>query len=526
MSRDFQLPGRSPVIAMNGMAATSHPLATLAAIDILRDGGTAADAAAAAVATLCVVEPHMTGIGGDCYWLIAKEGAAPTGYNGSGRSGANASYAALREQGLSEIGNSIHSVTVPGAIDAWDAILKAHGRFGLDRVLRAAIGYAETGFPVASRIAWDWQRQVQKLSGDPGASKHYLFGGKAPAEGDVIRLPALAATLKTIAARGARAFYEGEIADDIARTLASRGSSLTGEDLARHKGDTVATIASSYRGLDIHELPPNGQGFVALLMLNILENFDMKSLDPTGPERFHLVLEAARLAYAARDAHLADADHMRVPVAGMIDKAWAKKLAAMIDPARRSDLPAAPAPSSDTVYLTVVERDRTAVSFINTLFSSFGSGICTEKTGIVLTNRGACFTMQEGHANVFAPGKRPMHTIIPAAAFRNGRCEMTFGVMGAHYQPMGHVQLILNMLDYGMDVQQAIDAPRFFFEGETVEVESGTPQATIDGLRARGHKIGHADQPWGGAQVIRIDRARGVLIAGSEPRKDGCALGY
>jgi gamma-glutamyltranspeptidase/glutathione hydrolase len=526
MSRDFQLPGRSPVIARNGMAATSHPLATLAALEVLREGGTAADAAVAAVATLCVVEPHMTGLGGDCYWLVAKEDGAPRGYNGSGRAGANASYEALRGQGLSAIGNSIHCVTVPGAIDAWDAILKAHGRFGLDRALRAAIDYAENGFPVASRIAWDRKRHVQKLAADPGASKHYLFGGKAPAEGDVIRLPALAATLKTIAAKGARAFYEGEIADDIARTLAARGSFVTADDLARHKGDMVAPIASNYRGLDILELPPNGQGFVALLMLNILENFDMKSLDPTGPERFHLVLEAARLAYAARDAHLADADHMRVSVARLLDKAWAKKLAGMIDPAKRSNLPAALAPSSDTVYLTVVDRDRTAVSFINTLFSSFGSGICTEKTGILLTNRGACFTLQDGHPNVFAPAKRPMHTIIPALGMKNGRCEMSFGVMGAHYQPMGHVQLILNMLDYGMDVQEAIDAPRFFFEGETVEVESGTPQATIEGLRARGHKVAHAAQPWGGAQLIRIDRERGVLIAGSEPRKDGCALGY
>jgi gamma-glutamyltranspeptidase/glutathione hydrolase len=526
MSRDFQLPGRSPVIARNGMAATSHPLATLAAIDVLREGGTAADAAVAAVATLCVVEPHMTGIGGDCYWLVAKEGAAPTGYNGSGRSGASASYDALRQNGLSQIGSSIHSVTVPGAIDAWDAILKAHGRFGLDRTLRAAIDYAENGFPVASRIAWDWQRHVQKLSADAGARKHYLFGGKAPAEGDVISMPALAATLKTIAAKGARAFYEGEIANDIARTLCARGSFVTADDLARHKGEMVRPIASNYRGLDILELPPNGQGFVALLMLNMLENFDMKSLDPTGPERFHLVLEAARIAYAARDTHLADADHMRVPVAKLLDKTWAKKLAAMIDPNKRSDLPVAPAPSSDTVYLTVVDRDRTAVSFINTLFSSFGSGICTEKTGILLTNRGACFTLEAGHPNVFAPAKRPMHTIIPAAAFRKNCCEMSFGVMGAHYQPMGHVQLILNMLDYGMDVQQAIDAPRFFFEGETVEVETGTPKATIEGLRARGHKLAYTDQPWGGAQAIRIDRERGVLIAGSEPRKDGCALGY
>jgi gamma-glutamyltranspeptidase/glutathione hydrolase len=526
MSRDFQLPGRSPVIACNGMAATSHPLATLAAIDALRDGGTAADAAVAAVAVLCVVEPHMTGIGGDCYCLVARPGASPWGYNGSGRSAAAASDEALRAQGLREIGNSIHAVTVPGAIEAWERVLQAHGRFGLDRALRAAIGYAENGFPVAPRVAWDWQRQVGKLSADAGASRHYLFGGKAPKEGDVIRLPALAATLRAIAARGARAFYEGEIAQDIARTLAARGSLLTAEDIARHKGDAVTPISSNYRGLDVLELPPNGQGLVALIMLNILENFDMRSLDPTGPERFHIVLEAARLAYAARDAHLADADHMRMPVAKLIDKGWAKTLAARIDRDKRSALPATPAPSSDTVFLTVVDRDRTAVSFINTLFSSFGTGICTEKSGIMLTNRGACFTLEPGHPNTFGPAKRPMHTIIPAAGMRNGRCEMTFGVMGAHYQPMGHVQLVLNMLDYGMDVQQAIDCPRFFFEGETVEVETGTPEATIEGLRARGHKVAHAATPWGGAQAILIDWERGVLIAGSEPRKDGCALGY
>ena len=526
MSRDFQLPGRSPVIACNAMAATSHPLATLAAVDILRDGGTAADAAVAAVAVLCVVEPHMTGIGGDCYALVARPGVAPWGYNGSGRSGAAASADALRTQGLSEIGNSIHAVTVPGAIEAWEQILRAQGRFGLDRALRAAIGYAENGFPVAPRLAWDWQRHVGKLAADPGASKHYLFGGKAPREGDVIRFPALAATLKAIAAKGARAFYEGEIAEDMARTVAARGSFLKPEDFARHQGEAATPIASNYRGLDLVELPPNGQGLTALIMLNILENFDLKSLDPTGPERFHLVLEAARLAYAVRDTHLADTVHMRTPVADLIDKRFAKKLAALIDPNKRSALPAAPAPSSDTVYLTVVDSDRMAVSFINSLFSSFGTGICTEKSGILLTNRGACFTLAPDHPNTFGPAKRPMHTIIPALGMRNGRCEMSFGVMGAHYQPMGHVQLVLNMLDYGMDVQQAIDCPRFFFEGDTVEVETGTPQATIEGLKARGHRVAYAATPWGGAQTILIDWDRGVLIAGSEPRKDGCALGY
>jgi gamma-glutamyltranspeptidase/glutathione hydrolase len=524
--RDFQLPGRSPVIACDGMAATSHPLATLAAVDTLRAGGTAADAAVAAVATLCVVEPHMTGIGGDCYCLVSQPGKPVWGYNGSGRAGAKASDEVLRAQGLKEIGNSIHAVTVPGALDAWEALLKTHGRFGLDRALQPAIKYAEGGFPVAARVAWDWPRYGAKLKADPGASKHYLFNGEAPKEGDVIRFPALAKTLKTIAAKGARAMYEGELADDMVATVAARGSFLTAEDYANHRGDVVTPISTNYRGLDLVEIPPNGQGLTALVMLNILENFDLKALDPLGPERFHLVLEAARLGYAVRDTHIADAAHMCTPVGDLLDKSFGKKLASLIDMSKRSKLPSAPAPGSNTIYLSVVDRDRMAVSFINSLYSGLGLGICTEKSGIMLTNRGACFTLEPDHPNTFGPNKRPMHTIIPALAMRDGRCDMSFGVMGAHYQPMGHVQIMLNMLDYGMDVQQAIDAPRFFFEGENTVVETGTNAATIEGLKQRGHTVVMADQPWGGAQAIKIDWNRGVLIGGSESRKDGCALGY
>ena len=508
------------------MAATSHPLATLAAVDILRAGGTAADAAVAAVAVLCVVEPHMTGIGGDCFTLISQPGKPVWGYNGCGRSGAAASAEALRGQGMSEIGNSIHAVTVPGSIAAWEDILKNHGRFGLDRVLQQAIQYAENGFPVAPRVAWDWQRQVGKLAGDPGAAKHYLFNGKAPQEGDVIRFPALAETLKTIGAKGARGFYEGAIGEEMAATVAARGSFLTAEDFATHRGEVVTPIATRYRGLDLTEIPPNGQGITALVMLNILENFDLKKLDPTGPERFHLVLEAARLAFAVRDSHIAEPSFMRVGVPDLLDKAFGKKLAGLIDMNKRSKLPSAPTPGSDTVYLSVVDRDRMACSFINSLYSSFGVGLCTEKSGILLTNRGACFTLEAGHVNELGPSKRPMHTIIPAMAMKDGRCDMSFGVMGAHYQPMGHVQIITNMLDYGMDVQEAIDCPRFFFEGEETVVETGTPQATIDGLKARGHTVTMAPTPWGGAQTVKIDWDRGVLIGGSEPRKDGCALGY
>jgi gamma-glutamyltranspeptidase/glutathione hydrolase len=527
MSRDFHLPGRSPVIASEGMAATSHPLASLAAIEVLRDGGNAADAAVTAVAVLCVVEPHMTGIGGDCFCMISKPGRPVWGYNGSGRAGRGASIDALLERGIDTIAlDSIHAVTVPGAVDAWAAILAAHGRRRLDRALAPAIRYAAEGFPVASRIAWDWSQLVAKLAADAGAARHFLFSGRAPAEGDVVRLPALAQTLSTIAAQGPNAFYEGPIAQDMVATVAGRGSFLTVEDFARHRGDVVAPITSNYRGLDILELPPNTQGLTALVLLNILERFDLAALDPLGPDRFHIALEGARLAYAVRDTHIADPIAMRTSVQTLLDKDFAANLAEGIDRARRVCPPSASLPGSDTVYLTVVDRDRMAVSLINTLYSNFGVGICTEKTGIVLTNRGACFLLDPDHPNAFGPSKRPLHTIIPALALRGERCDMAFGVMGAHYQPMGHVQIVTNMVDHGLDVQAAIDAPRAFFVNEQTVVERGLPQATIDGLRARGHDVALAHSPWGGGQAIRIDWQRGVLIGGSDPRKDGCAIGY
>ena len=496
MSRDFQLPGRSPVIACEGMAATSHPLASRVAIETLRAGGNAADAAVAAVAVLCVVEPHMTGIGGDCFAMIHAPDRPVWGYNGSGRAGSSASLDAVLAQGMRMIApDSIHAVTVPGAIDAWAAILAAHGRFALDRVLAPAIHYGESGFPVAARIAWDWAQAVGKLRADAGAARHLLFDGRAPAEGDVVRLPALAQSLKTIAAQGPRAFYEGPLAQDMVATVAARGSFLAAEDFARHRGEVVAPIATNYRGLDVLELPPNTQGLTALVLLNILERFDLAALDPLGTDRFHLALEAARLAYAVRDTHIADPAAMRVSPLDLLDKNFAAKLAARIDRATRVPLPRAPSPGDDTVYLTVVDRDRMAVSLINTLYSTFGVGICTEKTGIMLTNRGACFVLDPDHPNAFGPGKRPMHTIIPALAFRDGRCELSFGVMGAHYQPMGHAQVITNMVDYGMDVQAAIDAPRAFFLGDSAVVERGLPEATVDGLRARRHDVVRAPSP-------------------------------
>jgi gamma-glutamyltranspeptidase/glutathione hydrolase len=514
------------VFACDGMAATSHPLASQAAIDALKAGGTAADAAVAAAATLAVVEPHMTGIGGDCFCLVAKPGMPVWGYNGSGRAAAVADARALWDQGVRAIDlRSPHAVTVPGAVEAWSAVLARHGRFGLDRALALAIRYAEDGFPVAPRIAYDWTFVEQTLRADPGASRHFLVHGKAPTEGDIMRFPALAATLKAIAARGPKAFYE-EVAADIVATLAPRGSWLTQDDFASHRGDEVTAISSDYRGLGIVELPPNGQGLVALVLLNILENFDLAALAPDGAERLHIALEAARLAYAVRDTHVADPAFMGVAVPALLDKGFARELAGRIDPRKRVSLPSAPTPGSDTVYLTVVDRDRMAVSFINSLYSEFGAGIATENTGIMLHNRGACFVVDPAHPNAIGPSKRPMHTIIPALAMRDGRCEMAFGVMGASFQPMGHAHVIANLVDYSMDLQAAIDAPRVFFEGEATIVERGVAAAAVEGLAARGHQVSVRERPWGGGQAVAIDWRRGVLIGASDGRKDGCAMGY
>jgi gamma-glutamyltranspeptidase / glutathione hydrolase len=469
----------------------------------------------------------MTGIGGDCFCLVAKPDTTPWGYNGSGRAGADVTAEKLIAQGIRAIGaDSIHAVTVPGAVEAWATILDQHGTFGLDRALQPAIRYAEQGFPVAQRVAYDWNMNAARLKSDPGAARHYLPEGRAPQQGDVVKLPALAATLRAIAQAGPRALYEGEIADDIAATVQARGGLLTATDLGGHRGEEARPISTQYRGLDVVEMPPNGQGLTALILLNILERFDFSSLDPLGAERFHIALEAARLAYGVRDTHIGDPAYMQASVPSLLDRTFAAELAGRIDRSKRVPLPKAPTPGSNTTYLTVVDRDRMAVSLINSLYHGFGVGIATEKSGIMLQNRGACFVVDPAHPNAIGPNKRPMHTIIPALAMRNERCELSFGVMGGGYQASGHAHVIGNIVDYGMDVQAAIDAPRAFYDGEQTLVERGIPAETIEGLRSRGHDVVPRPVPLGGGQMIRIDWERGVLIGGSDPRKDGCALGY
>ncbi|MEL6289541.1 MAG: gamma-glutamyltransferase [Pseudomonadota bacterium] len=527
--RDFALPGRSPIYGTGAMAATSHPQATRIAVETMRDGGNAVDAAIAAAAVLTVVEPHMTGIGGDCFALIAEPGRPVTAINGAGRAPDGLSLDTLTAQGITALDiQSPHSVTVPGAIAAWDELALCFGTRPLGDLLAPAISFAKEGYVVAPRIAADWAGQVGKLATNAGACTHLLRDGAAPAVGTVWSSPALATTLETIAHDGARAFYEGDIAEDIVTTLRDLGGVHTRDDFARQTAQHLTPVASKYAGLDLYQLPPSNSGIVANLMLHILARVDAAAAPAHSARRYHLFLEAARLAYAARNRFIADPEQADVPVDHFLSNSLADELASRIDPERRAeDLGSIPdAPGSDTIYLCVVDAEGRAVSLINSIYSAFGSGIVTEKTGIVLHNRGQGFSLELGHPNVIAPRKRPLHTLLPAIACRDGRPEIVFGVMGALFQPMGQVYVLTNLVDHGMDPQQALDFPRIFFEDDHLEAESGVAPQTVDALREMGHDVRPREEAWGGGQVIRIDQATGVLTGASDPRKDGCALGW
>jgi gamma-glutamyltranspeptidase/glutathione hydrolase len=527
--RDFELPGRSTAYAQHGMAATSHPLATLAALDMLRAGGNAVDAAIAAVAVQCVVEPHMTGIGGDCFALYAPASGGVVALNGSGRAPMAASIERLAALGVTALGaGSVHSVTVPGALAGWAALLDAHGTRTLEQLLEPAIRHAEEGFPVAPRVAYDWQRHARCLERSPAGRDYYLPGGRAPEEGRILRLPALARTLRKIAAGGARAFYEGELAERMVAALGGFGGLHTTEDFAATTAEFVTPIHTGYRDAVVYECPPNGQGVVALLLLNILERFELRPMPADGAARLHLLAEATKLAFRDRDAALADPGHADVPTARLLDKGYAKALAERIDPERalRDLPPPLLEPHPDTVYLTVVDRDLNAVSLINSVYDGFGCGLVCPDTGVLFHNRGRAFRLDPSHPNALAPGKRPMHTIIPGMAFRGGELWCSFGVMGGNYQPVGHAHLLTRLLDDGLDPQAALDAPRIMAYPGDLEVEAGIGREARRGLVRRGHRVVDTESPLGGGQAIVVDRRRGVLLGGSDPRKDGLALGY
>ena len=524
--RDFQLPGRSPVMAMGGMCATSHPLATQVAVATLAAGGTAADAALAAAAMLTICEPQMCGLGGDAFALIRPAGSERiVALNGSGPAPAGFSAGALRGAGHATMPiDGAVPVTLPGAVALFERMACDWSRLGLARCLAPAIAHAEAGVPVAPRTAFDWARAAGRLTGR--ARDLYLSGGRAPRPGEVFRAPHLAEVMRRIAADGAAGFYTGEVADDMARSLAAMGGSHGPEDFAAVTCDESLPVTGHYRDVELVEHPPNGQGATAILMAKILSHFDLAALDPAGAARAHLETEAAKLAYDARDRFIADPaattrlDHM-------LSDDTAARLAALIDPERaRHDMPVrADAVHRDTVYLTVVDRDRMAVSLIFSIFHSFGAAIASDRYGIIFQNRGAGFTLAPGHPNEAGPGKRPMHTIIPAMLRREGRLIMPFGVMGGPYQPAGHVRVMTNIADFGMDPQQAIDAPRSFPEDSALQIERGYPAPAREALAAMGHRVTTPEAPLGGAQAILIDEESGILIGASDPRKDGCAMG-
>ncbi len=528
--RNFELPGRSPVHATGGMAATSHPLATLAAVNVLQSGGNAMDAAVAAVAVQGVVEPQSTGIGGDCFMLYAPNGKSDIiAFNGSGRAPKAATPEWFARNGLRAIGeHSPHAVTVPGAVDAWCRLIADYGTKSIGELLQPAIRYARDGFPVHSRVAGDWENNMPVLAADSGSARIYLPGGKPPTTGRLHRQPELAKSLEAIARNGRDAFYKGAVAKDIVERLNALGGLHTLDDFAEAAGEYVAPIRTGYRGFDVYECPPNGQGIVALMMLNILADAGLDRFEPLSPERLHLMIEAARLAYAERDAWVGDPRQIDVPVKRLLSADFAAGLREHIRPDRANhrrpgDMPA----HADTVYLCVVDKDRNVVSFINSLFEAFGSGITAPKSGVLLQNRGFAFKLDPKHPNCIAPGKRPMHTIIPGMLVKKGRAVMPFGVMGGHYQAFGHAYLLTNLLEHGLDLQEAIDLPRLFPTlAGPVEVESGIPKKTVKALNAKGHKTQATKKPLGGAQAIWIDRESAVLTGASEPRKDGCAIGY
>lgn len=528
--RSFHTPNRSALHVANAAVATSHPLASLAAIEMLRRGGNAVDAAICAAAVLCVVEPAMTGIGGDGFAIVARPGQPLFGLNASGRAPHDISTAWLLDQGITRIDPlSAHAVTVPGVVRGWERLLDSFGTRGFDEVLQPAIDCAENGFVVQPRVGSDWALFEGKLKGQSDGGRHYLSQGAAPRIGSVQHQRALGQTLRRIAREGSRAIYEGEIAEEIVALIRAKGGLMTLDDMAAMAVSEVAPVVAPYRDLGIAELPPNGSGVIAQIILNLLEPFDLQSLDPNGAERLHLEIEAARIAYAIRDAEIADIGHMQVSVDRLIDKAIAGGLSAQIRRDARNE--AIPAPDlrtqSDTIYLSCVDRDGMAVSLINSLYMGFGSGLVTEKSGITLQNRGACFSVNLGHPNTIEGGKRPMHTIIPALALEGDRVSHCFGVMGGMYQPAGHAHVVTNMVDFGMDPQEALESPRAFWDANgTIVLEDTLSSNVFEGLARKGHRVGRTAVPLGGGQIIRIDHASGTLIAGSDPRKDGCAMGY
>jgi gamma-glutamyltranspeptidase / glutathione hydrolase len=524
MAREFS------TIAKNGMVASSQPLATLAGVQMLMNGGNAIDAAIATAAVLGVVEASSIGVGGDafCLFYSAKEGKLKA-LDASGRSPRAASLEFCRRSGFKEMPQrGIHSVTVPGAVHGWQTLLNAYGKKKLGDVLQAAIGYAEEGFPVAELTAEQWKESEARLKADEGGSINYLISGRTPKAGEIFKNPRMAKTLRRIADESAEVFYKGEIAAKIVRCSEKLGGLFALRDFADHRSEWVEPIMASYRGFDIYEMPPATQGFVALEMLGILEGFDLKAAGPQGADVLHLMIEAKKLAFASRDQHLADRDFMKTNVNDLFSTKRVEKLRAQIRPDRAAvDYQSAPA-GADTEYVAAADSEGNLVSFIQSNFMGFGSGVVEPETAIILQNRGHLFSLDENHPNCIGPHKRCVHTLMPGMIFRDGKPYAALGLKGGHVQPQVQVQIISNLIDFGMTPQEAIATPRFnHIEGAKHGLDPDFDQTTRDELTRRGHQVvGGNPESFGGAHAILIHPESGAFVGGSDPRKGGSALGF
>jgi len=525
---------RSVVMAGRGMTASSQHLATLSGYKALSKGGNAVDAAVAMVSTLSVVEPYSVGIGGDAFALIylAKEDKL-IGMNASGRAPYQATRKWFSEQGLTAIPEwGMLPVTVPGALHGWARAVERYGRLTLEQLFEDAVYYAETGFPVTEVIAGEWKAKEGVLLAHESSAKTYLIGGTAPRPGEVFRNEDLANTYKRVARDGTDILYKGEIGEAIVNFSKRHGGLLSFEDFKTHATTWVDPISTDYRGYTVYELPPNGQGITALEMLNILEGFDISTMDHRGPEYLHLLIEAKKLAFSDRDSLIADPEFEEIPIDELLSNQYAARCRQKINPEKALAPLHASACSggSDTVFVAAVDEERNAVSLISSIFVPFGSGMVVDGTGIILHNRGKSFSLDPKHPNRVEPRKRPMHTIIPGMLFKDGNFLMSFGVMGGDMQSQGHVQFLTNLIDFKMNLQEAADAPRArHIEGMEVYLEDGIPGETASWLEEKGHRIVKAPTPVnevGGSQAIYLDRDQDVLLGASDRRKDGCAIGY
>ena len=537
---------RSEVIAPHAMAATSHPLATQIALDVMKAGGSAVDAAIAANAALGLMEPTGNGIGGDLFAIVWDPATAKLhGYNGSGRSPKSLTLAEFQRRGLKEIpALGPLPVSVPGTVDGWFALHEKFGRKPMADNLAPAIRYARDGHPVAEVIAYYWDRSVPKLSPYPGFREQFTIDGRAPRKGEIWKNPNLADTLQKIADGGRDAFYKGDIARTVDAYFKANGGYLRYEDMASHAGEWVEPVSSNYRGYDVWELPPNSQGIAALQILNVLEGYDFSKIPFGSAEHIHLFVEAKKLAFADRARFYADPAFSPAPVEALISKPYAAKRRALIsmDKALREAQPATPAQleQGDTIYMTVADADGMMVSLIQSNYRGMGSGMAAPGTGFIFQDRGEMFVLAKDHPNGYAPGKRPFQTIIPAFVSKDGKPWLSFGVMGGAMQPQGHAQIVMNLIDFGMNLQEAGDAPRIQHEGSTeptgqsvamrdggeINLETGFDYRAVRELMRKGHRVTFADGPYGGYQAILRDPQTGVYYGASESRKDGQAAGY